>query len=420
MVIRVFLRLSGTCQITEWTRSLQQAITRHPLLTCRLGSWQGKPAWIHGLPARMRVDSTDASINESLSGQHTVDIDLKYESGLQVRTEIRRDGIVVTVDAHHAVTDGNGLIQLITDWLHIYHCAVTGQPIRLKAIEPLRLLHRDQFPQPPAVAPISTKEAIRNFMVTVLGRTARWKHRSLKTPSAPNGNLCIEHIFSKEECDRILHCLAEHKSTLNDFVMSCCFAAFAATVPRVNNKHRITILNPTELRRPSDRNLPAVNRFGFAFMRRSPTQCKSPAELLKSLQGEITYVRSNYIGVEFIHGLAAVMKFRGGLTIFQRIGCFVPSMQWTCLGDVTRTVKRMLEPKNGRLMAGDLSIDSVTPFAPCAQHVPLSIAASETGRRIIITIRGNPDIISESEVRQFATVLVNQIANWQPTSDSVN
>ena len=368
----------------------------------------------------MQVDSTDTSINESLNGKHTVNIDLKLEAGLQVRTEIRKDGIVVTMDAHHAVTDGNGLRQLITDWLHIYHCAVTGQSLRLKALDNLRLVHRDQFPQPPAVAPISTKDAIRNFLVTILGSTARWKRGVLQASQVQHENFCIEHLFSTDECNHIHDCLVKHQSTLNDFVMACCFAAFADSAPHINHKHRITILNPTELRRPSDRHLPAANRFGFAFMRRSISQCLSAAELLKGLKAEMTYVRSNYIGVEFIHGLGAVLKFRGGLTLFRRIGCFVPSIQWTCLGDVTRTAKRLLQPRNGKLMAGNLCIDSVSPFAPCAEHVPLSIAAAEVGRRIVITVRGNPDIMTEAEVQHFTSVLVNHILNWQPRSDGVS
>ena len=126
----------------------------------------------------------------------------------------------------------------------------------------------------------------------------------------------------------------------------------------------------------------------------------------------MSYIRSNYIGAEFLKGLAAASRFHFGIELIRRLGFFVPSMQWTCLGDVTRGAKRLLPWKNGVLSAGGLTLESATGFAPCAPKVPLSVAACETGRRIVLTVCSSPMFLTDEETRSFAAALVKQICEF--------
>ena len=415
MMIRVVLRFTGNCCVDQLRDSLQRAIVRHPLLSCRLGKATGRPAWIFGEPEPVKVTRTSGTVFETETGPVTNTINLNRSTGLHAEIRELDNGVKVFLDAHHAVTDGNGLRQMITDWLHLYHCGVTGTAIRLPVLDPNRLARRDCFPQPAAVSPISLREAVRNFLLTVRGRTARWMRIRAVTMHAPESwrGYSVEQILTVEQSDRLHEKLAAWKVTLNDLVLACCMSTFAGVAPGVSNSHRITIMNPTDLRMPSDRSLPAANRFGIAFLRRRPVECIHPEEILRGLQDEMSYVRSNYIGAEFLKGLAAASRYQFGIALIRRLGFFVPSMQWTCLGDVTRGAKRLLPWKNGVLSTGGLTLESATGFAPCAPGVPLSVAACETGRRIALTVHSSPIFLTDDETRTFAEKLLEQICEFE-------
>jgi len=421
MVIRVVLRLSGNCQQDLYVDTLQQAIDRHPLLSSRLRKVNRELCWVAGTPEPIQLSHADGSVFDRECGPVSKSIDLTRSAGLHTSIIVLSDGVKVIMDAHHAVTDGNGIRQVITDWFHLYHCAVTGTPTKLPVLDPDRLQQRHRFPQPPSVAPLPLKDAIRNFLVTIRGRSSRWTVKSGKHLKSAelNHSHCVEEILSNEQCDQLHERLAAWNVKLNDLVMTCCMSTFAQLAPPGNMGHRITVLNPTDLRLPSDRSLPATNRFGFAFLRRPRSECLVPAQLLQGIHQEMTYVRSNFIGVEFIKGLATAAKLPGGIEFFRRLGLFVPSLQWTCLGDVSRGGKRLVPWKDGLPVSGDLRLETATGFAPYADHVPVSVATCEANRRLTLTVRSSPRFLTMEETQTFASSLVNLLCTFERPRESI-
>lgn len=411
MVIRVVLRFTGEYQTELLIDTLRRSVQRHPLMSCRLANHRFRPHWIAGTQERIVTQRVAGSIFAVDSGPFVKRIDLTQSGGLQIEIRFMDDGVKFIIDAHHAVTDGNGLRQVVTDWLHLYHCEVHGIPARLPVIDPDRLQQRDRFPQPAAAAPITFREAVRNFLCTVRGRTARWgSGNSRRLPNQSTAqDYCVEHIFSTEEVEQIQERLSAWKVTLNELVLVGCMSTFARLAPGGSQSDRVTILNPTDLRLPSDRSMPATNRFGFAFVRRMRSDCHDPASLLRGIHDELEYVRKGYIGVEFIKGLKSASGIPGGVEFIRRLGLFVPSLQWTCLGDVTRGAKRLMTWKDGVLHAGGLRLESATGFAPFAENVPLSVATCEAGKRMALTLRSSTEFISPEQTEGFLEMLVSQI-----------
>jgi len=421
MIIRIVLRLTGAVDLECLKETLRHAIDRHPLATCRITGNGNQTCWIDGPPATIDVRQLAGSIFEPDGGPTRKRINLRIENGLHSEIHIMDDGIKVVIDAHHAMTDGNGLRQIVTEWFHLYDCRITGVASRLPVLDSDRLLQRHHFPTPAAVAPISVREAIRNILVTIRGRTARWTLRRGPPSQSSNAQLgyCVERILSQEQYDHIQLRLEQWKVTLNDLMLATCMSTFAKMAPAGRMKHMVTILNPTDLRLPSDRYLPATNRFGFAFIRRPRATCHNPATLLKGIHDEMHYVRSNYIGAEFVKGLTSASRIPGGVNLIRKLGLFIPSLQWTCLGDITRGGKRLMTWKDGAIFLGGLRLETVTGFAPFADNVPLSVATCETGRRITLTIQSNPRFMNESETREFALAIENMIFSFElPPTDS--
>jgi hypothetical protein len=414
MVIRVVLRFSGDCLVKSFVETLQQAVFRHPFFRCRVVAQGRSLQWIDGTPAEPVVQRQAGSIFEPFIEPVNSSLDLKVDAGLKTEIRCLDDGVLVVMDVHHAVSDGNGMRQLITDWLHLYHSQITGTQARLPIMDPDRLQRRHLFPQPSAVEPISLRDGIRNFLVTVRGRTARWISTTLRKSSQANeSSYCVEHVLSDAQYDAVQTRLAAYKVTLNDLMIVSCMSTFARIAPGGADEHRITVLNPTDLRLPSDRLLPATNRFGFAFLRRKRSECMDPARLLAGIHGEMSYIRSNYVGVEFIKGLETASRIPGGVDFFRKLGLFTPSIQWTCLGDVTRGARRLMPWKDGFLSSGGLKLETATGFAPFAENVPISVATCEAGRRLTLTVRSSSLKVTTEETKLFASTLVEQICQFQ-------
>lgn len=421
MVIRVVLRFTGEYQTELLVDTLRRSVQRHPLMSCRLANYRFRPHWVAGTQEKVVTHRVAGSVFAADSGPFVKRIDLRQSGGLQIEIQFMDDGVKFIIDAHHAVTDGNGLRQVVTDWLHLYHCEIHGIPAKLPVVDPDRLQQRDRFPQPATVEAISFREAVRNFLCTVRGRTARWgsgRSRHLQNQTTAHG-YCVEHIFTPAEVKQIEERLSAWKVTLNELVLAACMSTFARLAPEGSHNDRITILNPTDLRLPSDRSMPAANRFGFAFVRRIRSACHDPAELLRGIHGELDYVRKGYIGVEFIKGLKSVSGIPGGVEFIRRLGLFVPSLQWTCLGDVTRGAKRLMAWKDGVLHSGGLRLESATGFAPFAENVPLSVATCEAGKQITLTLRYSTELVSQEQAISFVKMLVSQICTMDLPKDIV-
>lgn len=413
MVIRVVLRFTGEYQTELLVDTLKRSVQRHPLMSCRLANHRFRPQWVAGTLEKIVTQRVAGSVFEADSGLFVKRIDLTQSGGLQIEIRFMDDGIKLIIDAHHAVTDGNGLRQVVTDWLHLYHCEIHGIPTRLPVVDPDRLQQRDRFPQPATVAPITFREAVRNAIVTVRGRTARWISGSSSgcQNRSTVQSYCVEHILSASEVEEVQKRLSAWKVTLNDLMIVACMSTFAKLAPGGSHNDRVTILNPTDLRLPSDRSMPATNRFGFAFLRRLRSDCHNPADLLKGIHDEMNYIRNGYIGVEFIKGLKSASRIPGGVDLFRRLGLFIPTLQWTCLGDVTRGGKRLMTWKDGVLYSGGLKLESATGFAPFAENVPLSVASCEAGRRIVLTVRSSTDSITPEQTEEFLGMLVSKICS---------
>ena len=421
MVIQVVMRLTGECQPDLYVKTLQRSIERHPLLSCRIRMIDRKWHWISAPPEPVTVSRRPGSVFESETGPRTKSIDLMTSAGLHPSIVVLDDGVKVYLDLHHSVSDGNGLRQVITDWLHLYHCEVTGTRSKLSEIDPHRLTLRNVFPQPTSIAPVSAKQAIINFWSTIRGRTARWTSPTRNDRQSLNAthSHCVEIILSDSQGEQLRDRLAAWRVKLNELVMVCSMSTFAQLAPAGPMNHHVTVLNPIDLRLPSDRALSATNRFGIAFMRRPRQACLKPASILRGLHDEMSWVRTNCIGVEFIKGLAAAARIPGGINFFRRMGLLIPSIQWTCLGNVARGGKRLIPSVDGMPISGGLQLATVSGFAPFSEDVPVSIATCETNKTVTLTVRSSPRFLTMDQTQRFATMLVNELCQLDLPDESL-
>jgi len=418
MVFRVLLRFFGTFNHAELTEAFERALARHPLLTSVIREEDGAVYWsaTPHYPCIIWQDGLKAG--EPDSGFAVDSINLRTEPGLRVRIVTLDDGIILRTDFHHSCCDGQGARQFVADWFHLYDRTVRSEPPSLLTLEPKRLVDRGIVPERPGMQRVSAWDGLRNFYHTVRGRTVRLREPAAAQASGnqPTASL-FEHALTEQQTAILRHRLRAEKVSVNDLGLALAMTTFVETFPDIRSRHRITVMNPVDLRMPSDRRLPATNRTGITYLRRRPHECRTLAPLLRSIRDQTDYIKEFFVAAEFLHGLAAADGRQSVHTGIRRLGWFIPTMHFTCLGNTTRGRRYGFPVHDGIVTVGNLRLDRVSGFAPLLSGVPLSVTASETNSRLLLTVRCRLDMVTAQRAEIWLKAIAAGFVSW---SSAVN
>ena len=162
MTIPVEIEFLGEVLPTEFEAAYEEAIQRHPLFSCLLDTaTKPLPSWKCCPEARSRMDW--GGLREPRLCPRGEPIDLTREAGIRAWVRSGEGRTIVTIQCHHAVCDGSGLLRFLGDLLGAYSIRTSGPGdplVKLPLVRADRLLRRGQFPfQPPE--PITRFQAAR-------------------------------------------------------------------------------------------------------------------------------------------------------------------------------------------------------------------------------------------------------------------
>ncbi len=288
----VDLSFSGQLDRQAFLTALRQAQSRHPLLGALIDVSTSWPQWVSsGLPT-IPVDWAPRGVPLTLPDG--VYIDLRSQVGLRVWVRTGDPATRVVIEFHHACCDGLASMQFIEDLLIFYSIAAGGaaeapQPNELTAE---RLRDRAVFETGVPVKP-ALSILVRDICVTVLlwmgilfrksallalpvARTGNRDTRDAKSPlqesaGEPNPSTQILEfevaVLSSDESQRLRRVARSHGTTQNDLLIR----DLLIVLRDWNRLHagasygRLRLNVPVNVRGPSDRDMPAVNKIGFAF-----------------------------------------------------------------------------------------------------------------------------------------------------------
>lgn len=407
MVFRLVLNFSGTCSRAAVEQGFQLAVARHPLFSCQAvkddSGWKMVPA---ANPPKLEWrDDPPEEIQRQLTTLEY--FDLLTRPGLRTTLWHTEDGLLVLQDVHHVCADAQALRQFLTDWFAAYS-RLSGDDIKsLPDLIPERLAQRDVYP---VVGPqVGFWEGIRNLIHTLSGKTARL--RAHGQPDAPTSHLIMQ-TFSIEETARCREKLKEQSLSVNDLGLTLSLTSFADEFPDASRGRVITVINPVDLRRPSDLRLPACNRLGFIFIRRRIEPATTTRSLSVSVHEEMMYIKSKRVGEEFPKALALARKFPRGIRGLIQSGWFTPSLLFTCLGDTTSLIRHRRKLENGVVQLTGLHLETVAGYAPLGVGVPLSVSVCETNNRLSITVRASGRYLTAEQSRHYTETLRRHWLRW--------
>ncbi len=404
MLFRVAVRFLGEVDRDTLNTAFDTVVPRHRLLNSVISLTDNGPEWTAARKPPtlewLEAKATDGSLGMTTS------IDLRREPGMRTQVIDRKDSLLILLDFHHASCDGQGARQLVTDWFHLYDQLRCNRVPRLIEFESDKLINRGIVRSRPGIEPIGFREGIRNFWVTVSGRTAR-----LPRKTKPGSDVS-ERVLTAEQTAILRSRLRERGLTINDLGIAVSMSVFARVFPDVKSRHFVTVLNPVDLRLPSDRYMSAANKTGFTYLRRKHSDCRSLSTLLSSIRDETTYIKERFVGAEFIHGLTSANRRPWLLNLIRRAGLFTPTLQFTCLGNVTRGRRYGFRRQDGVVRVGELIIGHVSGIAPIAPGVPVSVTACETNARLSMTVHSSRQFVSSDTGRDFADHVISEMLAW--------
>ncbi|WP_437185187.1 hypothetical protein SH668x_002284 [Planctomicrobium sp. SH668] len=397
-VFRVLMRFQGQPDRENLTQAFNRAIVRQPLLTSIVAEDSLGLFW-------KRADSipeiqwhvgglSDAQVSELPIAA----INIREEAGVRCQVWQVDGGITILIDVHHACCDGQGARQLLGEWFGTYQQLIGLIPGELKQttlrFDALSQRHVYRKPSPP----IGFWEGLRNLYLTVRGKTITLNPRF---PAVQPSEIQFERCFSEEETAQIRGQLKKNNVTINDVGLAAAFTVFAESYPELMHRGRVMILHPIDLRWPSDLRTPACNRVGIAYLRRKVSEIKNEPALLAGIRDEMKYIKNRYVGAEFLRGLAKADGVKSGAQRVQKLGWFVPTLQYTCLGDTTRALHHKFHEVDGVINFDGLVLDRISGFMQLGVIHPLSLTSCETNQKLTLTIRANCQYFNAELAQEF-------------------
>ena len=423
------MEFSGVLDPNAFDIALDEANERHPLTNAVIRpAKRGEPCWVKDANIRPWVDW--GPIDEPIEYADTERFDLRRESGLRfwIRTDDTKT--VMTLQVHHACTDGTGVYRFIGDLLAIYGRQTTPDGERKPELAEvdLRLL-RGRRARMSNIAKSGSKfDLIRH------GCAHTWNIFSKKvTPLAiPSGkdNIAVSPEspealndamltpfpgvvslqFNKEEHKLLREAAAKHGAMLNDLLMAEMFRTIirwnaAHNAPRKNGWLRIMM--PSDLREQHDYPMPATNMTAYTFVTRRQNECSDIGSLMQSVRKETGQIKHEQLGkkfmdtVEFAAGGPSILKY-----VLGRDRCIATTIL-SNVGDPSKRFTASFPRKKGRIVAGNLTLEDVSGVPPMRIRSHATLAIFSYLRKLTISVRCDPFRFRPEDADRFVHMYVD-------------
>jgi hypothetical protein len=408
------LQFSGQLDRDGFQRALTYVLSRHPMLTARVGRLaNGIPAWIEGDGSLPLIDWGRPC--EPIRHCRGPAIDLASAPGLRVWVR-EADGVSrLFLQFHHACCDGWGSMQFIEELLIAYHIQIEGSHcgVALRPLDPARLRNRGRLDVQPG-----WWARLRDLWVgTRLWTGWTFRQPALLAPGQPAPAEADPPLLdfqtvevNRELTQKLRQVATAAGGSLHDVLLRDLFQSLHQWNHRQGSQNRraIRINVPIMIRDRDDRLLPAANRLTFAFLSRRRGQLVDSQRLLEDIVAEMQAIRKDRLGLYFVGGLGTFCRVPGLIPFFlNRHRCFATAV----LSFGGRLLAHSPLPRAGhRLVAGNVVLDHITGVPPLRPLTRAAIAIGIYDDQMAINVRCDPQHFSRDDTQAFAQMYRQRLA----------
>lgn len=429
MTFIIQLTLGGQVDRPAWEGALAMALAFQPLLTATIGPGKGKRmCW---LAADKPIPTCDWGMaDQPLTCPGSCErIDLTRETGLRVWVRQGTARGVVTLQFHHACTDGIGAYRFIGELLAAYGILTEGAGRHALSDLDARLLRGRQQRALGREVPFGFRTTWRALSYGY--ELYRKRSAPLAIPFAPPKRGFAEFSFpgyctfsfDQPMHQRLRDVATQNGVMLNDLLLRDWFL----TLRRWQHPHhwqfdnpRLRVMMPTDLRDTEDCAMPAANMVGYTFLTRTSKDCAAPDRLLRGLGDETSRIKQQRSGADYLETLIAANCLPGLLS-------FVVPTRWSLctavlsnVADPSRRFTSKLPRKGGRVHAGNLVLEDITGVPPYRPMTRATVSIFQYDRRLTLCLRCDPRLYRLQDAEQLLHLYVDQMRisaeEWRPAS----
>lgn len=401
--------VEGDLDEARLRRAVERTAQRHPLTRSRVGWRSGRPCWLPPDAAPefvWRPAPGDAPWRPP---------DLERGSGVRIVVRRFGDGAHgVALVVHHAVCDGIAACEFLGD-VWTYYDGGEPRPFTAPAER------RARGPAEPGADAAAVAPGERS---TVVGETLAFA-RFLAAPLAnvPAGLLPADGgadggpPFASLELDagftaRLRAAAQERRATVNDLVLAAVMRAVVEWNDRAGVRRRgIRVTMPVNLRAVRERR-PADNAIGYAFLDRTPAECRDREHLTRFLATASQWVVGSGAASRFIETITVVAQWPRLLALVTRLPVCLATVTVSNVGDVGRRMRAGVPRVGGRDAPGGLTIRSfagVPPLRP-GTRAAVGVLGYAEGTTLCCACSAHPD--ARTGGRAFLELVRQELAGF--------
>lgn len=418
-------RFTGCLRRDAFEAAVQTVVSRHPLVASLIEQRRRKLWWKQVSNPQPRI----AWFEQTLTDEYptATHLDPRKEIGVRfmVTVDTAANASDVVIQFHHASCDGKGGFQLLDDLLTAYAAACGGtsegeetEPAApLRELRPEQLKHRNRFGltlwRCLRMVPSQLSGLIGAWQF--LGRTAASLLPQEKEPDdgpLPDGYPAAHvHWFDRAETKAILDAAKQVGSTVNDLLSRDFILAMNAWRKDSGigtDEDWLRLMVPMSMRSDVDRCVSAANIMSTVFLDRRREDCADPAQLLTTIRDQMNLIKDRELGFTYLFSLLVARSLPGGLARFHWDDRCVATAILSNLGKPLANSPLPLE--NGRIMAGNLTLERVEALAPLRPHTCVSVTLMTCGDRLAVAMHYDPRAMTAQQSAELLQYYSDAIA----------
>ncbi|MCA9264207.1 MAG: hypothetical protein KDA60_10185 [Planctomycetales bacterium] len=405
----IHIDFEGEIEAEAFDRGLADAQARHPLLRANVRpAKRNLPCWVAAKDPRPTV--IWGKLGDPITLEHGESFNLAEEVGLRFWNHNGDGQSRMTIQVHHACTDGTGVYRFLGDFLAAYAHYVTpgSDPPDFGPIDP-RLLRGRRMKMAHLAADASTTSMIRHSLkqaYDVFGK--RIEPLAPPQSSAPEPRIPFPGVhtefFTRDEHKQLREAAGRYGVMLNDLLLAEMFRtiySWNSEVRQVRDQAWLRIMMPFDMRDKEDFALPASNMTAYTFITRRAAVCSDLKALVRGIRDETAQIKNGRLGSAFIDAIMTAEKQAWVLAyLLGRKRSFATTIL-SNIGDPSKRFTARLPREGGRVRAGNLLIRQITGVPPLRPYSHATLAIFSYARELAVSVRCDPYAFEANDSRRF-------------------
>lgn len=416
MAFVIAVELSGDLQRVPFQQALAASIERHPLLTsvvrrCLIGGhcWMHKPE----LPQHCDWQETGAE----LEAPNPQQIDLYREPGLRVWVRKQAQRSCITFQFHHAATDGLGAMQFIGDLLALYGIQTVAPGQDVPALEPLdlnALKHRGIIGTGASLFKLPFIGAFEFFkllkMIPVPAALPR--KESLRDATPLPFPAFVTRTFSRSVHQQLKERASQKLVTPNDLLAWAMFRTIRdwnRLQGTGSDKQHLRLAIPVSLRTPLHDQMPAANCVSYQFLNERAGNVEDEQQTLQSIHHRTQPQSSRAVAESIILGTQVGFLFPPLVTAVLKFNPCLATVTLANVGDVRRQFRGYFPLKQGKVVAGNIQLESLLGAAPVRRNSRVSVSLGVYAGTLYVNMHCDPQCFTRAQAESLADMYAARI-----------